>query len=213
MEKRFIIILGVVVIALGGMFFLSRDKSDTASVSSSTASVSAHSTGDNAKNVELMVYGDFQCPVCGQFYPVEKQVIDAFKTDIRFTFRHFPLETIHQNARASSRAAEAAGLQGKFFEMHDKLYENQNSWSALSNPLDQFVGYAKLLGMDETKFRADYATESVNATINADLKEGNGKGVSGTPSYFLNGKKLDNGDINTYEKFSAVIQKEIDAQN
>ncbi len=133
------------------------------------------------------MYGDFQCPACAQIFPVEKQVVTNFNDQIKFTFRHFPLESIHPNARAASRAAEAAGLQGKFFEMHDALYESQNAWSSLSNPLDEFVSMAQKIGLDTEKFKTDYATELVNATINADLKEGNSKNVSGTPSYFVNG--------------------------
>lgn len=200
------------VLGLGGLFVLSRDKAAAPSVSSSSSSVSNHSKGGNSKNVELMVYGDFQCPACRQIYPIEKQVVATFNDQIKFTFRHFPLESIHPNARAGSRAAEAAGLQGKFFEMHDALYESQDTWSSLSNPLNEFVSMAQKLGLDTEKFKTDYASETVNATINADLKEGNSKNVSGTPSYFINGKKVDNSDINTYEKFSAVIQKAIDGQ-
>lgn len=212
MDKRFLIILAVVVVGLGGLFFFSRDTSKQ-SVSSSTVSVSNNSTGANTKNVEVLVYGDFQCPACGQFYPIENQVVSSFKDEIKFTFRHFPLEQIHPNARAASRAAEAAGKQGKFFEMHNLLYESQSSWAQLSNPYDQFVANAKSLGLDVTKFESDYASELVNSTINADLKEGNGKGVSGTPTYYIDGKKMNNADIGSVEKFSAEIQKAIDAKN
>lgn len=210
MDKRFIIILIVVVLGLGGIFFIGKHKSNSSSTTNNTVgTTSSHTKGGNAKNVSLLVYGDFQCPVCGQFYPIEKQVLTTYQDDISFTFRHFPLDSIHPNARAGSRAAEAAGKQGKFFEMHDLLYENQSAWTSSSNPLSIFTNYATQLGLNIEQFKTDFASETVNNTINADLKEGNDKGVSGTPTYYLNGKKLDNGDINTYEKFSAVIAEAI----
>lgn len=213
MDKRFVTILLLVVVVLGGIFFIGRSKSPDTASTGSTGTVSNHTTGQNAKNVSLVVYGDFQCPVCGQFFPIEKQVVDSFSKDISFQFLHFPLDSIHPNARAASRAAEAAGLQGKFFEMHDLLYQNQSSWNTASDPLAVFTSFATSLGLDSAKFKSDFASETVNGTINADLKQGNGKGVTGTPTYYLNGQKLDNGDINTYEKFSAKIQEAINSAN
>lgn len=212
MDKRFIIILLVVVLGLGGIFVVGKNKSDSANTSanSTVGTTSNHVQGENAKNVNLVVFGDFQCPVCSEYYKLEKQIVQDYGKDISFRFMHFPLDSIHPNARAASRAAEASGLQGKFFEMHDILYENQSTWSAASDSLSIFTSYAKGIGLDVEKFKSDFATETVNSTINADLKEGNSKGVSGTPTYFLNGKKLDNGDINTYAGFSAKIQEAID---
>ena len=209
MDKRFIIILAVVVLGLAGIFFIGKSKSTTNNNTGSVGTTSNHTKGSNAKNVNLLVYGDFQCPVCGQFYPVEKKIINTYQNDILFTFRHFPLDSIHPNARAASRAAEAAGLQGKFFEMHDLLYENQSAWSSSTNPLNTFTSYAQQLGLDVDKFKVDFTSEVVNSTINADLKEGNQKGVTGTPTYYLNGKKLENGDIGSYEKFATIIEQAI----
>ncbi len=210
MDKRFIVILVVVVLGLAGIFILGKSKStNTTSSNASTGTASNHTKGENAKNVTLTVYGDFQCPVCGQFYPIEKQVVDTFQKDISFKFVHFPLESIHPNARAAARAAEAAGVQGKFFEMHDLLYINQSAWSGSTDAYPVFEAYAKELGLDTAKFKTDFASETVNSTINADLKIGNGKGITGTPTYYINDEKLSNGDISTYEKFSAKIQAAI----
>jgi protein-disulfide isomerase len=210
MDKRFLAILVIVVIALGGIFFIGRHKStDTSSGTSSVGTASNHVVGGNAKNVTLAVYGDFQCPICGQFHPIEKKIIETYKNDIQFRFIHFPLESIHPNARAAARAAEAAGLQGKFFEMHDILYQNQSAWSSASDPFTIFASYAAQLGLNADTFKKDFASETVNGTINADLKDGNGKGVSGTPTYYLNGTKLDNGDISSYEKFAAKVEAAI----
>jgi len=212
MDKRFIVILAILVLGLGGLFIFTRNKATAPGTGTTQkASVSNHKEGKNAKNVNLVVYGDFQCSACEQIYPIEKQAVDSHINDISFTFRHFPLDTIHPNARAASRAAEAAGLQGKFFEMHNSLYQNQSLWINSSLPLTVFEQLAKSLGLNLDKFKTDFASESVNATINADYQEGVSKGVDGTPTYYLNGKKLDNKDISSVEKFSAKIDEAIKA--
>jgi protein-disulfide isomerase len=213
MDRKFIVILVVLVLGLGGIFWFGQKDSGTTNTNNSNASVSNHSKGENTKNVELLVYADFQCPVCGQFFPVEKAVVDKYQKEIKFTFRHFPLDSIHQNARAASRAAEAAGKQGKFFEMHDLLFENQQSWSEVGNPKSVFDAYAKQLSLNQSQFDADFAAEVTNDTINADRNAGSKVGVSGTPTYFLNGKKLENGDISTVESFSAKIDEAIKASS
>ena len=209
MDKKFLIILGVVLLALFGLFFFTGSKKDTNNTGSNTSSstVSSHSKGGNSKNVELMVYGDFQCPVCSEFFVIESAVFEKYKDQIKFTFRHYPLDSIHPNARAAHRAAEAAGVQGKFFEMHDLLYKNQSSWSESSNAKTIFESYAEQLGLDLNKFKADYESQSVNSTINADKNEGTNKGVQGTPTYFINGKKLDNKDLSSVDSFSKVIDQ------
>lgn len=213
MDKKFLIILAVIVVGLFGLFFFTRDNKPNNSQSSNTnnkSAVSQHSKGGNAKNVELLVYGDFQCPVCAQYYPIENAVINKFQNDIKFTFRHFPLDTIHPNARAAHRSAEAAGLQGKFFEMYDLLYQNHDQWASSKDPKSLFESYAKQLGLDINKFNNDFASEQVNNTINADIAEGTSKKVEGTPTFFLNGVKIDNSQIKTVEDFTKVIQTEID---
>lgn len=214
MDKRFIVILVVLVIGLGSLFLFTRNKATAPGTDSTTAtSVSNHTKGNNAKNVSLLVYGDFECSACEKFFPVEKRVIDKYINDITFTFRHFPLDTIHQNARAASRAAEAAGKQNKFFEMHDMLYQNQSSWLGLSDPIPSFTKLAAALNLNIEQFKTDYASEAVNSTINADKKEGESKNVGGTPTYYLNGKELKLEDIQTIEQFSAKIDAAIKAAN
>lgn len=216
MDRKFLIILAVAVVGLVGIFIYSSNKSSKNNDSNNTsasASVSNHSKGANSKNVELMVYSDFQCPACAQFYPLEKQVVDKYINDIKFTFRHYPLDSIHPNARAAHRAAEAAGLQGKVFEMHDLLYERNQEWVNLSSPQSTFEQYAVNLGLNLDKFKTDYASESVNATINADKKEGNSKQITGTPTYFINGNKIDNGDISSVDAFSKKIDEAIKASS
>jgi protein-disulfide isomerase len=212
MDRRFLIVLAILILGLGGLLVFTRNKA-TAPGSSDTASASNHVRDIGANGVELLIYGDFQCSVCKPFYYVEKQVLDKYPGQIRLTFRNFPLDSIHPNARAAARAAEAAGLQDMFFEMHDMLYENQDNWSALSSPQSTFEEYATNLGLDIAKFKTDLVSEAVNDTINADRKDGEDRGVEGTPTYFLNGEKLNNSDIGTVETFSAKIESALLSAN
>jgi protein-disulfide isomerase len=208
MDKKFIIILIVAVIALGGIFAFSQIKSKKSDVKS-TGTVSNNSIGVNSKNVEIVEYGDFQCPSCGQYFPIVEAAQKQFANDIKFTFRHFPLTSIHKNALAASRAAEAAGKQGKFFEMYALLYRNQQVWSEQSNPITIFQSYAEQLGLNMNQYNIDFASEVINDTINADVAEGTTKGVTGTPTFYINGKKLDNKDISSLEALTSKINEAI----
>lgn len=209
MDRRFLVILGVVILALGGIFVISSKNSPSSGNTGGTGTVSNHSVGGNAKNVEVVEYADFQCPACSAFHTITKQVQQKYANDIKWTFRHFPLEQIHQNARAASRAAEAAGLQGKFFEMYDLLFEQQSAWENAPDAKSVFQGYARQLGLDISKFDTDYASEGVNSTINADKNEGTNKGVEGTPTFFIAGVKMSNSDLQSVDAFSAEIDKAI----
>lgn len=211
MDRKFLVILGAAILILGGIFFFTSSRSDSPSTSSTSAQASNHSTGKLDSKVEVTEFGDFQCPACGAFFPIVSEAKNSYKDQVKFTFKHFPIDAIHPNARAGARAAEAAGNQGKFFEMHDLLYQNQDSWSGLSNPRSVFDSFAKQLALDEAKFSADYAAATTNDIINADIKLGQSKGVSGTPTFFFNGKKVENDDLSTVEKFSAKIDEALKA--
>jgi protein-disulfide isomerase len=141
-----------------------------------------------------------------------------FNSEMTFQFRNLPLTSIHPNAFAAARAAEAAGLQNKYFEMHDKLYEGQSAWSSSTSPVKIFQDYAKALGLDMTKFNSDYSSSRVNTAINADLDAFKKTGKpQGTPSIFINGENIElarftdptTGAPNA-EKISKVIQDKID---
>lgn len=212
MDKRFGLIVLAVILSIIGIFYFTREKDSANNNEVSTSTTSQHSKGTG--NIELIEYGDFECPACGQYYPLVDEIIKKYSDKIKFTFRHFPLDTIHLNARAAHRAAEAAGLQGKFFEMYDQLYKNQSSWKGgvVSNPVPVFEGYAQALGLDMTKFKADFSSAAVNATINADQTEGKTKyKADSTPTFVLNGQVLKNSDIGSLELFSAKIDEQIKA--
>lgn len=210
MDKKFLIVLGVAILALGGIFIYSSNKSK-APVATTASSVTQHSTGNPNSKVELVEYADFQCPACGQFFPLVNAIKEKYKDTVKFTFRHFPLDNLHKNGRAASRAAEAAGQQGKFLEMHDLLFQNQQTWETTTDPLTTFSGYAQQLGLNVDAFKAYYASEAANASINADLAEGQKAGVTGTPTFFINGKKISNEDLSTLDKFSAQLDQALKA--
>ncbi len=211
MSKQFVAVLVAILIGLGGLFWFTKDKSNTSAGGSGTTKTSNHLYGDNKKGVTLVEYGDFQCPACGSYYPVVKQVKEKYKADIHFQFRNYPLQQIHQNARASSRAAEAAAKQGKFWEMHDLLYENQKSWETVSDPQSIFEGYASQLGLDAAQFKKDYASGDVNDIINADLAAGEQLDVAATPTFILQGKKIEDSPQDL-EGFSKLIDEAIAAK-
>lgn len=187
MNKRVIGIIAAIIIVIGGFLWLTKPQPETAT----TAKASSHIDGTGSKNVTLVEYGDYQCPACSAYFPIVKSTVEKYKEQIFFQFRNYPLESLHQNARASARAAEAAALQGKFWEMNAVLYQNQKSWEKAGDPLSYFTSYAKQIGITDTaKFTTDYKSAKVNDIINADLKEGQKFSITGTPTFILNGKKI-----------------------
>lgn len=148
--------------------------------------------GNSSSAITFVEYGDFQCPACGQYHPMIKRLKDEFGKDIAFVFRHFPLSQVHPNAKDAAVAAEAAGAQGKFWEMHDILFERQNDWSLKPRPQSTFVSYAAELGLNIDQFEADSDRREVKDKIDEHYKTGVASGVNSTPTFFLNGIKLDN---------------------
>lgn len=169
-----------------------------------------HLKGNENANVVLTEYSDLQCPACGAYYPLVKQIVEDFGDKISFEYRHFPLRSIHANAEAAAIATEAAGLQGKFWEMHDILFERQKEWSGKRGK-DIFNVYAKEIGLDVLKFENDMKfNEIIKNKVNSDYKSGIDLGVGGTPTFFLNGEKVQN--PRSYEEFRSVIQQFILSQ-
>jgi len=145
-----------------------------------------HVQGNSNAAIELVEYGDYQCPHCGRAYGMIKYVQQKMGDDLKFIFRNFPLSEMHPDAAAAAIAAEAAGLQNKYWEMHDILFENQVNLE----PEALFV-YAKKIGLNLPKFKEDIQSDALSAKVEADLESGVRSGVNGTPSFFVNGKKYD----------------------
>jgi protein-disulfide isomerase len=147
-----------------------------------------------AKNV-FIEYADFQCPACAAASPELKQVPDKFP-DTVFVYRYFPLTQIHPNSVESAVAVEAAGAQGKYWEMHDLLFANQSNWEGLTDPLDAFAQYAQTAGVsDINQFKADVTSKKYLAAVENGNNQALGLNLSGTPSYFFNGHELQSSDL------------------
>jgi protein-disulfide isomerase len=164
------------------------------------------SRGNTTSAVSVIEYGDFQCPACGAYEPIMEQLTKDYGTSVRFAFRNYPLYQIHQDAMISAQAAEAAGLQGKYWEMHDLLYTKQAEWSgepAATVVAKYFDGYAKTLGLNVTKFDTDINSGEVSAKVQKDIVSGNDAKVNHTPTFFVNLTQIPNPQ--SYADFKTVI--------
>ena len=148
-----------------------------------------HIRGNPKASVTLEEFADFQCPSCGAYYPELKKIETEFGDRLRVIFRELPLVPTHQHALFAAQAAESAGLQGRFWEMHDKLYENQATWSEAKDLVPIFVDYAKQIGLDTDRFMKDVNSEPVAQRIFQDGKRAHAFGINSTPTFFVNGKE------------------------
>jgi len=225
----FLIILIVLGVAIGSGWYLTRvtpgsPSSNPAPASQSSANPQsrpapirgipgaepAHTLGSPNAPVQLEEFGDFQCPPCGLFHPILEQMHAEFGDKLRVTFREFPLVPAHQHAVAAASSAEAAGLQGKFWEMHDLLYEHQADWKDKMDVGPIFEGYAKQIGLDVERWKNDAGSEQVARRIFLDGKRGHSMGVRGTPTVFINGREVPFDQLPA-EKLRVVIQNELAA--
>ncbi len=149
-----------------------------------------HTKGGQNAVVVIEEFADYQCPPCGNMHPVLQKIVDDHGDRVRVVFRNFPLQQIHKNAFTAARAAEAAGLQGKFWQMNDMIYKNQDLWKDSPEPRPIFQSYASRVGLDVEKFKADMDNQAVTSRIIADAERGGSLGVKGTPTLFLNGREL-----------------------
>lgn len=166
----------------------------------------SHKIGTESAKVTLVEFGDFQCPACGASHPIIKQLNEEYKNELTFVFRHFPLP-MHKNALKAAIAAEAAGAQNKFFEMHDLLFENQGEWGEDSNPEELFEKYATELELNIDKFRTDMKDKKYEEKVKRDQADGNALGANSTPTFFINGQ-MQSGGL-PYDQFKAKIEEEL----
>ena len=192
-ENKFLIGIGIItaILLIAGVFFFSKNQpppeNSNQTIDQNTVLANAtHTIGDQNAPLNIVEFGDFQCPACAQAEPILKKVLGQNDEKIYFVFRHYPLST-HKNARIAAQAAEAASIQEKFWEMHDLIYENQKEWSDSGNAEEIFFRYAEQIGLDKSKFKDDI--DKTTTTINDDYALGNKVGVKSTPTFFINGKK------------------------
>jgi len=145
-----------------------------------------HILGIKTAPLELLEYGDYQCPSCSESYLVVKKVLRQFGKNVVFIFRNFPLTEVHPDAFDAALTAEAAGLQNKFWEMYELLYQNQERLSA-----QELFSYARQIGLDVNRFEQDIQSQALTAKIEADIEGGIKSGVNGTPTFYINGEKYE----------------------
>jgi protein-disulfide isomerase len=214
-------VLATVLLIGGGIFYFTKDNStptEATPVNTSVlAPITSYTTGgfvngnylgatESAK-IAITEFGDFQCPACGSYHPMLKQMLTEFAGKVNFTFRNFPL-TQHKNSNISAQAAEAAGIQGKFWQMHDKIYETQAEWSGSSDAKNIFISYAQALNLNVEQFKKDIDSDSVKNKIQSDTNDGNLVKVDATPTFYLNGVKMDTMPP-TYEGIQKLINSEL----
>ncbi|MEX0916768.1 MAG: thioredoxin domain-containing protein [Candidatus Spechtbacterales bacterium] len=168
-----------------------------------------HVIGNRDSSVVLLEYGDFECPACGSYHPVLKQLKAEYGDRVAFVYRHFPLNAIHKSADISARATEAAALQGKFWEMHDKLFENQKEWTTGSTET-VIEGYAQEVGLNMEQFRTDINSEVVKEAVEQDRLSAIRSTVNSTPTFFLNGEKIQN--PRSVQDFKGMLDTALSAQ-
>ena len=161
-----------------------------------------HIQGPASAAVTLVEYGDYQCPFCGDTYPIIQQLQKHFGNQLRFVFRNFPLARLHAYAQRAGEAAEAAGAQGKFWEMHDHLYEHQEALDA-----ENLVRAAVAFGLDRVKFSREVAEHVYAARVQQDIDSGIQSDVGGAPTIFINGQRND--DEDDFETLKAKIEEAI----
>lgn len=151
----------------------------------------------------LVEFGDYECPACAVYSPMVKQLLSDFSGKITYVFRNYPLPQ-HKNALISSYAVEAAGLQGKYWQMHEKMFATQEAWSGLKDPKSTFIEYAKELGLDVNQFTKDIDSDLVKSIVQSDESDGNAIALTETPSFYLNDLKLSL--TGNYDQLKNLIQ-------
>jgi protein-disulfide isomerase len=198
----FVIVVVVALATLGSGAMLYRVKHEqlqalpqTNAVSGSSGSESMHIRGNPDAPVTLEEFGDFQCPPCGSFAKFTEELLKEYDSRVRIVFRHFPLSA-HEHAREASLAAEAAGLQGHFWEMYDVLYREQAAWAKAPNARELFESYAGTIGLNVDQFKKDMDGEQAKERVESDQARGQSLGINLTPTIYINGQPVDAKDKN-----------------
>jgi protein-disulfide isomerase len=168
-----------------------------------SGSLLAQGTNTSDTKINIVKYSDYQCPACKYYVSIEEELKDAYGDDISITTKHFPL-SMHEFAQVASRAAEAARAQDKYQEMHDMIFAGQEQW-ARGNAEGMFIGYARALDLDVEKFRNDMNSADMQRIVMADKREGLELNVNSTPTFFINGVKVER-NPRTAEDFVTIIE-------
>jgi len=210
--KPIVVIVLAVLAAAGIAMYLSRQSSGSLNGASGSLASSGggHVRGNPAAPVTLVEFGDFQCPSCGYYHPIVAELVKRYPDKVKLEFHNYPLMTMHPHAYDAAMAAEAAGVQGKYWEMHDMLYDHQDEWARLPNTDAQFLTYAGTLGLDGNKFIHDIKSPDVQKLVLEDIQRGTNAKVAGTPTFFIDGQAL-NPTPNGVDEFAAIVNTKLQA--
>src|SRR5438552_135127 len=206
--KPVIVIVLAVAVAAGAAVFLSRqpDRPSETNAAPLTADIKSggHFRGPENAQVTLVEFGDYQCPSCGAYHPFVKEILNRYPQQVRLEFHHFPLISIHPNSMAASKAAEAAGEQGHYWEMHDALFEYQTQWSTQPDPKPYFAAMANRIGINAQIFLQAMDSPQLQERILKDVERGEDAKVDSVPTFFIDGQRV---HINlSMEDFVQVVE-------
>jgi len=210
MGKALTIIVIAVLVAGGAALYMSKQSGQSSETSASASDAQAPNGGGRRRGpqnapITLVEFGDYQCPMCGYFAPIVQEVLKRYPKEVRLEFHHYPLVGLHQWAMTAALAAEAAGDQGKFWEMHDLIYQNQEKWSRSQNAETDFVSYANQLGLNVNQFMQSMRSPDTQQRVLQDVVRAREGNINETPTFFLNGQKVTDKPTNA-DQFSKLIQ-------
>lgn len=189
-QKQLVVWSSIVIVSVIALFGLWKMTTKDNNPIQFTFTNSDHIFGQNESKVTIVEYSDFQCPACRYYYNLIQPIKEKYKDKITFVYRNFPLTNSHKFAQVAAQAAESAGRQNKFYEMHDKLFDNQNIWSVTTDPKPEFKKYAQELKLDVEKWEKDFDSTEVKSKIAADVQSARDIGVNQTPTFYLNGVQM-----------------------
>lgn len=205
-----VILVVTVILLFGGVFLLTRGGSSSVVAGTSVVQIDyskGQKIGTDSAEIRLVEFSDFQCPACAVAQPFVKKLRDAYPNQIQVIYRYFPLAQ-HPFGRQTAYLAQVAGEQGKFWEMHDKLFDTQTQWSGLNSAEATafFLDLAKQIGLDKGGVKQAVEDPAIKAKIDDDIAEGRQIGVNSTPTFYLNGRKL---NLQGFEDLNAVVAEEL----
>jgi protein-disulfide isomerase len=201
-------VIGVIlVVVVGIVFVVSRDGGENFSLGKEVVEAD-WVRGNRGASVTLVEYSDFECSACAQFNQTVKEVVEELGDRIQLVYRHFPIDQLHKHAQLAAEATEAAGRQGKFWEMHDVLFERQREWAGSEDARDRFGRYAEELELDMTRFDEDIEDDELRDRVQEHRSSGVRSGISGTPTFFLNGERMKG--YNTQDDFKKLIIEKVE---
>ncbi|MEZ5305973.1 MAG: thioredoxin domain-containing protein [Pyrinomonadaceae bacterium] len=224
-----LIIVGIAIATIFGIYMVAKsggsaDNTNVATNSGETANSAvekyksappgatpANSMGPEDAKVVVEEFADFQCPTCGVVNPIMKEVVGSFNGRIKFIFRNYPLVQIHQHAYDAATASEAAGVQGKYWQMQEMIFKNQPTWSSKPTARPTFKEYAQQLGLDVEKFESDSLSLVTKTRVDNDIARGRALGISSTPTVLINGKPVPFEQLKV-DSLKSLIEAELKAQ-